>query len=291
VPAIDIASDEEQEVTRPNFLIIGAMRAGTTALYEYLNGHPQIFMAAQKELRFFWEQWDLGVGWYESHFEAAGDAIAVGEASPEYTMYPGRRGVAERIAKTLPDVRLIYLMRDPIERMRSDYVWRLAEGMEHRPIADALLADPSYTWTSSYALQIDEYLRYHDRSRILLVLSEDLRARRAESLRTIFEFLGVDPEWIPPNLENDYNEPRPNKPRRSFRVAGGLLIRAAVAAGWRYRPRVLSPRVRALMTEPILPSESVLPDDLRAALGDVLRSDLIRLRELMPAGFDAWGIV
>ena len=175
--------------------------------------------------------------------------------------------------------------------MRSDYVWRLAEGMETRRIGDALVSDPTYLWQSSYALQINEYLRFYDRSKILLVLSEDLRKNRIETLHTIFEFLGVDPEWTPPNLTEEYNEPRPTKPKASFRLLGGLIIRALVAAGWRYRPRVFPARLRPYITEPIHDYESVIDDELRGALTDVLRGDLIQLRELMPPEFDAWGLL
>ena len=121
-------------MTRPNFIVIGAMRAGTTALFEYLRAHPDVYIPELKELNFFWERWKRGIGWYESQFAGATDEKAIGELSPEYTFYPARRGVAERIAKLLPDVKLIYLMRDPIARMRSNYVWRVAAGSESRPM-------------------------------------------------------------------------------------------------------------------------------------------------------------
>jgi len=260
-------------------------------MFEYLRHHPQIFVPRAKELSFFGEHWDRGLAWYESQFAGAGDAVAIGEASPQYTMYPSRRGIAERIAKSLPDVRLIYLMRDPIERARSDYVWRLAEGMEHRPIAHALLSDPTYAWMSSYAMQIHEYLRFFDRSRILLVVTEDMRDRREETLSGVFEFLGIDANWKPPNLQTNYNEPRLNKPRTSFRRIGGAIIRARVAMGWEFKPRQLPERYRRWISQPITRSETVVPDDIRAALVDVFRSDLLQLREMMPSGFEAWGLL
>ena len=278
-------------MTRPNFLVIGAMRAGTTSLFEYIRHHPQIFVPAAKELSFFGEHWDRGMAWYEAHFDGAGDALAIGEASPQYTMYPNRRGIAERIAKSLPDVRLIYLLRDPIERARSDYVWRLAEGMEHRPIAQALLSDPTYVWMSSYAMQIHEYLRFFDRSRILLVVTEDMRDRREETLRHVFEFLGIDAAWKPPNLETNYNEPRPTKPRASFRKLGSVIIRARVAMGWEFTPRQLPARYRRWISEPVSRSETLIPDGIRGALADAFRADLLQLRELMPPGFEAWGLL
>ena len=277
-------------MTRPNFIVIGAMRAGTTALFEYLRAHPQVYVPDLKELNFFWERWQRGIGWYESQFAAAKDEKAIGELSPEYTIYPSRRGVAERIAKLLPDVRLVYLMRDPIARMRSNYIWRLAAGSEHRSMKEAFLKDPTYTWMSSYALQIHEYLRYFDRSRLLLVLSEDLRDRRSETLEEVYGFLGVDPV-TPPNLDREYNEPRPNKPRPGFRMLGGAIIRAQTFMGKEFVPGRLPPRYRALISTPIAAEETTMPDDLKQAMADVLRSDVARLAELMPPGFDGWGLL
>jgi len=278
-------------VTRPNFIVIGAMRAGTTALFEYLRAHPDVYVPDLKELNFFWERWDKGITWYEAQFAAATHERAIGELSPEYTMYPNRPGVAERIAKLLPDVRLIYLMRDPIARMRSNYIWRLAAGSEHRPISEAFLSDPTYVWMSSYALQIHEYLRYFDRTRLKLVLSEDLRNRRAETLGEIYDFLGVDASVKPANIEREYNEPRPMKPRPAFRMIGGAMIRARVVLGKEFVPSPIPERYRALVTMPISASETTIPDDLRQAMTDAVRSDVARLAELMPPEFEGWGLV
>lgn len=99
----------ECRVTLPNFLVIGAMKAGTTSMHRYLDAHPDVFMATQKELNFFIEElnWSKGLGWYEERFAEAGDATARGEASPGYAGYPVRRGVPERIAATLPDARFV----------------------------------------------------------------------------------------------------------------------------------------------------------------------------------------
>src|SRR5207244_732601 len=107
----------------PNFLMIGSMKAGTTSLYEYLRTHPQVFMSERKELDYFTTGIDRGLDrdWYEGCFERADGARAVGEASTGYTKFPTHRDVAARVAALLPDVRLIYMIRNPIERMRSQW--------------------------------------------------------------------------------------------------------------------------------------------------------------------------
>ena len=95
----------------PNFLIIGTMKGGTTSLYKYLRGHPQVFMAEKKELDYFSTGIDGGLScdWYGGWFQGADGARAVGEASTGYTKFPTHRDVAARVAALLPDVRLIYL--------------------------------------------------------------------------------------------------------------------------------------------------------------------------------------
>lgn len=111
----------------PNFLIIGARKAGTTSMYYYLQAHPQVYMSPEKELKFFVPEknWTRGVAWYEQYFDEAGDAIAIGEASPSYTRYPRSRGIPALIAEVLPKARLIYLVRHPVDRMVSHYLANL----------------------------------------------------------------------------------------------------------------------------------------------------------------------
>ena len=96
-------------------------------------------MSKTKELDFFVEEkmWGRGFDWYRDQFAGADDAVAIGEASPSYTCFPHFGGVPERIASVMPDVRMIYIVRDPIERMRSAYRHGLSAGIEKRPIGDA----------------------------------------------------------------------------------------------------------------------------------------------------------
>ena len=162
----------------PNFIVIGAMKAGTTSLFQYLRDHPDVFMSSPKELHFFSARGGKDLDWYEAHFAAAGTAIAIGEASASYTTYPDSEGVPERIAEVIPDARLIYLVRHPIERMRSHYLHRIGAGKERLPIEQALIDDPIYLGTSRYAARIERYLRCFPREQILIIRSEDLLAMR-----------------------------------------------------------------------------------------------------------------
>jgi hypothetical protein len=268
-------------MTRPNFLIIGAMKAGTTSMHYYIGDHPQVFMPRANDLNFFIEEmnWSKGWAWYEEQFAGAGDAIAVGEVSPGYSFHPVRKGVPARIAASLPEARLIYIVRHPIERMRSQWVHRALRGMERRPLDRALLDDPRYLDRSRYGMQVAEYLRHFPRDQLFIVVTEQLATSQAAIMRGVYDFLGVDAGWTGDVMDKRYNrtdikqrERIPQAPPRALsRRALGALVR-------RSRP-------------PRDPRTAVLSDGVRAQLDVRLRDDVGQLRELMPGPFDGWGIV
>src|SRR5262245_10389314 len=119
------------------------MKAGTTSLYDYLRAHPDVFMATPKELHYFAASKNLKLGpeWYESKFAGAGEAIARGEISPSYSQSDVFPGVADRVAATVPDARIVYLVREPIARLQSMYLHQIGKGRETRPIVQALRED------------------------------------------------------------------------------------------------------------------------------------------------------
>ena len=274
----------------PNFLIIGAQKAGTSSLWQYLRSHPQVFMPAIKEVNFFSRPaQNLNLAEYATYFADAGDALAVGEASPTYSMFPVTDDVPSRIKALIPDVRLIYLMRDPVERMRSAYRHRLSAGTERRPIGQALLSESSYLHVSMYATQIDRYRRAFGVDQMLLLTAEQLRSNRAETLRSVLEFVGVDCDWQPSNLAVEYNtrEEKARAPRPTARVVGDLMIRSRL---FRFVPhKGVSLLSGTMGTRAIEESEVAVTPDLRERLRGLLRSDVERLRQWMPRSFDGWG--
>jgi hypothetical protein len=177
----------------PNLIIIGAGKCGTTSLHYYLGLHPEISMSWEKELHFFVEErnWHRGIQWYQSNFR--GHFNIHGEASPSYTNYPQYQDVAQRMHNTVPRAKLIYMVRDPVERIASMYINRVAEGKECRDITDVLsvLDDNIYIDTTRYFMQIEQYLRFFPDSSILVVSLEDLSQRRILTLQQIFGFLEV----------------------------------------------------------------------------------------------------
>jgi hypothetical protein len=283
-------------MTVPNFFIIGAHKAGTTSLYRYLRSHPQVFMPDDKEpVHLTRPDFDDPAvhSEYLALFDRAGDAQAVGEACTRKAWFPVFVGAPERIARLAPQARIIYLLRDPVERMRSQYVDAVASGREPHDITRALLLGATYSYPSRYALQIEQYLRVLDREQILLVTSEDLRDNRAATLSRVHRFLGVDDDISSrPELDLEHNR---SDAKRMPRPTVRRLRTLAARHGWNWRPvRLLAALEHSgspLATTTIAVAHRTMPAELRARLAEMLRPDMERLVQWMPAGFDGWGVL
>jgi len=272
----------------PNFLVIGAMKAGTTSLHRYLREHPQVFMPEEKELHFFVaeKRWGRGRSWYEAQFAGAGDAIAVGEASPTYTMYPEFTGVPDRIEPLLPEARLVYAVRHPIERMRSHYLHEVEKGRERAPIGRALLTDPRYLNASRYAMQLEQYLDRFSARQVLVITTEQLRDERGATVRRVLAFLGVDPDRSNGHLlDREFHRTSDKRVRRPLVEAALRVPGTRALAGLAPRPvrRLARRRIDA---GPV----TAIPEAVEARLRAELRGDVGRLRVHLGEGFDGWGI-
>ena len=206
----------------PNLIIVGAMKCGTTALHRYLDLHPDVAMSEPKELNFFcgpdrpdgahgeraaWSagNWHRGVEWYAARFRSA---PVRGEASPGYTS-PSFPQAAERMARVVPEVRLVYAVRDPVERAVSQYLHHRADGTERRTIEEALL-DPAsqYVGRSLYHARLEPYLARFPRERIFICAQEDLSSNRRATLRKLYRFAGVDDSFWSPAHDLRWNVAR-----------------------------------------------------------------------------------
>jgi hypothetical protein len=178
----------------PNFLVIGAMKSATTSLCDIFARHPQMFVSDPKEPEFFCkdEIYARGLPWYESLFAGAGDRSAVGEGSTSYTkqlMFPR---AAERVARHLPEARLIYIARHPLERIESHWLHLIATGIEVPPLAEALAKWPHIVDTSLYWKQVEAFRRNFPDDRILVLFFEDFHADPGAAIARCYNFLGVD---------------------------------------------------------------------------------------------------
>ena len=223
----------------PDFLIIGAQKAGTTALYAYLRRHPQITGPSWKEVSFFDRHHARGEAWYRGNFPNALRARGhVGEASPSYLFHPLAPG---RVAALVPQAKLIALVRNPVDRAFSHYQHEVALGREPLSFEDALgaederlrgeeermLAEPAYfshAWwdytyraRGRYAEQLERWLAAFPSEQLLLLPSEDLLAEPERSHARVLEFLGVEPHRLdsyPRVFERQYEPMRPETRER-----------------------------------------------------------------------------
>ena len=186
----------------PTFLIVGAMKGGTTSLHAYLDGHPDVGMSRRKETDYFIaakRDAKKTEAWYRRQFRAKPDAAAYGEASPNYAkrhLFAGVPGAIRDACR--PGVKLIYVVRDPALRAVSHWGHNVIMGREAGTAANlsATCAKPdsNYVKTSRYAYQLDAYLEHWSMDDVLVVRSEELRTDTAAKLRECFAFVGVDPD-------------------------------------------------------------------------------------------------
>ena len=273
----------------PNFVVIGAAKSGTTTLWSLLRQHPDIFMSEEKELRYFIERrnWGKGQAWYEDQFADVGGARAVGEVSPEYAMAHTYPQVVPRMAALIPDSKLIYLLRHPIERMASEWRDYTYAGSETLPIERALRDHPTYIRTSSYAWQLEQFLTAYPREQILVLLTDDLKADRNKTLRRIFSFLDVDPNWTAQEQSDQNTTVEKRLPRkhteRLYSSSLRTVARAAIPAPVR---RTLNRRLTNSLAE--LPSS--IPADLYDEIAAQLAPDIAQLGSWLGPDFNGWGI-
>jgi hypothetical protein len=271
-----------REGALPNLVVIGGLKCGTTSLHHYLNLHPEIGMSRPKELNFFVGElnWPLGRDWYASHFDPA--ERVRGESSPHYTNRPRFDGVAERLAETAPDARLIYMVRDPIDRMLSHYLHNVGGGYDDRPLAEAL-ADPdtAYVDRGRYFFQLEPYLERFERDRIELVSREELKADRAGTMRRVFAFLSVDEDFTSEQFGREW-ETGTAKTSGRFRAMDRAVRLPGLRAIDRHFDR-LPERMRWAVERVVhdpgagAAPKPHLPAELRATLVERYRPDVERL--------------
>jgi len=275
----------------PNLIVLGAQKCGTSSLHRYLDAHPEIAMSEPKELDFFggaqFANWERGLDWYRAQFDP--EAPVRGESSPSYTAHPFVSGTPDRIHEAVPDAKLIYLVRDPIERLLSQYVHLIANGEERRSLSEVFAERPpehtAYVLMSSYWLQLERYLEHFSSERMLVVDQEDLRTERARTMARIFRFLGVDDSFASPDWQRELHrsgvkrQPRPGLGRPAGRASVRLLRRL---------PRRVSSRLDPLLTRPA--ERPVLEAALRGRLEAALRPDVERLRAHTGQAFARWSL-
>lgn len=288
----------------PNFIVIGAAKAGTTALYWYLAEHPEVFMSPVKETNYFAYGLDQSgrllygdpdvhhfpvksLSEYEQLFAEAGGVVAVGEASPIYLECPQAAG---RIRELLPNVRLICGLRQPIDRAYSDYQMYLRRrGRRLDPARDlaatSVWARPDSRWlhVGRYYEQLKRYFDAFPREQIHVFLFDDLKRGALETVQNIYRFVGVDPAFKP-----DFEAPHNIGGLPESMVLEGFLTSKSIKSAVEpWIPTAVANWVRRLRMRNMRPAPP-LPTELRRELSGHFRDDIRRTADLIGRSLEHW---
>lgn len=286
----------------PNFVVIGAAKAGTTSLHGWLAQHPQIFVPRQKELHYFAGAWlrensagpgdaralqDLAGSWddYLAHYREADGERAIGDVSPSYFYWwPSRREMQLRLG----DPKIILLLRDPVHKALSQYAHLLRDGRETVPFREALALEPEraargfgalwrYVGAALYAEPTARFLETFGPDRLTVLLFEDMVRAPADSLRQLFTFLGVDPD-----VEIDTNEVRNRSGAPRSRVVAGMLnSQSAREFARSVLPAPLVTAVGRRLTHMNTGAKPVLDDASRVFITERVSPDVARLEQIL----------
>ncbi len=303
-------------MTWPDFFIVGAPKAGTTALHAALSGHPQLFLSPVKEPKFFLcdgrrpprsqhrgpgdahsrLEWVWQRDRYLRLFDGAPDGTLRGESTPFY-LYS--RAAQQRIADAVPEARFIAILRDPVDRAYSNWMHLRSDGLEPEPDFLAALAAEQrrraagwapfwhYRGLGLYGEQLDHLFHLVGRDRVHVLRYRELVDSPAEALLAVCTFLGVDapPPWTP-RAENT----KPFVPASSRNDALRRLVRVGASAGQLAPPQVWRnvsrPLIRRLHAGGSL-RPPLRPEDRRQAIS-LFTGDIERLERLLGQTFPTW---
>jgi hypothetical protein len=257
----------------PDFIIIGAMKCATTTLHEQLARQPCLFMSRPKEPNFFSDDpvYARGLDWYSDLFACAEEGALCGESSTHYTKLPTYPDTVSRLASALPDIKLIYVMRHPIDRLVSHYVHGVTTGEIAVGIHEAVSAHRELIDYGRYAMQLEPFVRTFGPERILPVFFRRLVRFPQDEIDRIGRFLGAperlrwDDSLRPQNVGSE-------RLRRS--TLREILVQVPVLSTLRKRvvPKPVTESIKALWrtrTEPPRPSPELIRR-LRAVFDDDL---------------------
>jgi hypothetical protein len=263
-------------IHRPDFIVIGAMKSATTTLHEQLSRQPGLWMTRPKEPNFFSDDavYARGLGWYASLFQGAAPDGIRGESSTHYTKLPTHPRTVERMARHVPRLKLIYLVRHPIDRLMSQYVHELTAGRIRAGMSETLDRHPELIDYGRYAMQLQPYVDAYGFDSILPVFFPHLINQSQLALERIGRFLGVQAaltwDWSlkPQNQGKDRLRPSPIREK---------LVQAPVLSKLRQRviPSRWSQSFKELWRAQLDPP--ALPAHLDARLRDIFDADLAQL--------------
>ncbi len=265
----------------PDFVIIGAMKCGTSTLHAQLAAQKQFFMSEPKEPNYFSDDdvYCKGERWYRGLFAGAPQGVIKGESSTHYTKLPTYPQTVERLAALIPDAKFVYVMRDPVDRLVSHYIHEWTQGVITCPIDEAIETHPELVAYSRYAYQLEPFVARFGTARILPVIFEKMTAAPDVELKRIAAFLDAagDVAW-----EKDLEAQNVSAERIRKFPGYSVIVDNPVATFLRRRlvPRSFRDRVKSnlqMRERPELSASRI------AALNEIFERDLAALESLIGA--------
>ncbi|MEL6418072.1 MAG: sulfotransferase domain-containing protein [Pseudomonadota bacterium] len=268
-------------MAQPDFIIVGAMKSGTSTLAAQIGAQPGLFMTTPKEPNFFSDDaiWSKGPDWYHGLFANAAPTDLKGEASTHYTKYPRHPHTLERMQALLEThPRIIYVIRNPIDRAVSHFIHAWSEGETDRDISKAFENTPDFVDFGCYGMQIAPFIEAFGKERIYLTSLEAMTANPQDELTRATRFLGYGrtPIWQTERARENVSSQRTRK-----LPLHGLIVDNPVATALRRTlvPKALRNRIRQRQTFGDRPE---LPEALRTRLQDRFLEDRALLARLFP---------
>ena len=280
---------------RPNYMLIGAAKCGTTSICGLIGEHPEIFMVECKEPHFFSidRVYEKGLAWYESLFDAAGAKPMRGEGSNSYTMKEQYPEALPRLLAYERDLKLIYVARDPLERIESFWIEKRSHGGDavHHDFNRSLERDRVRVLdNTNYLRQIEPYYDHFPAGDILVTFFEDFKADPRAYMKRIYEFLGCDPRFRPPSLDAGKN---PN-PYNAKVIVSPLHSRLRSVPGYKQAVKLMPTGLRNTLLKPGLPfstrvtARPVWKDERKQWALGVLRDDSLEFLRRYGKPADFW---
>lgn len=275
----------------PDFLIIGAQKAGTTTLFRDLETHPQIAFSYHKEPHSLCYDEVLtprGRRHYSAYFAHVQPGQICGEASTGYTRFPQFQGAAERALKTLgPDTRLIYIVRNPVDRVVSHHHHSVTENDMPASIDEAVQSDERLIAFTRYGMQLEPWLERFARDRLHIIIFEEYMKNRQAGAAAAEAFLGVDPR-------PDLIDPDARHNTATDRRATPPLLRAITRSesyariGRRWIPESVRSSLRQRLLRPAPPRPAPPTEETVNRILEATRADCARIAELLGRSQPPW---
>jgi hypothetical protein len=277
---------------RPTFIGIGAQKCASSWLHRMAGSHPEVGVSKEKEVDFFSCKYDHGYQWYESRFRHCAGRRAIGETSPSYFCDPR---VPLRVRRYAPCMRIVVSLRDPVERALSNHRHEVRVGHIRGILSFSagLENNPMYIEQGRYATHLRRWFRHFPADQIMVVLMEDIAADPLGVAQTLYRFLGVDPDFVPPLVGQRDNPAYATRYQALTRVKDtvysytdsipplGWLWRSASALGL----KALYRRANVVSSEEVIPAPD--PATLQR-LREVFEPEVRELSRLIGRSLDAW---